>query len=661
MGGANVNATTHTGTTVSVSANVTGGNVLTGGLVSATATITGGNLATGGTASATGNITGGNVLTGGLISATSTITSAATITGGNLATGGTASASGNITGGNVLTAGVISATGNVSGGNINTNNLVSASTLNIVAGTINLNPTGNVGVNSRWINNLADPTQDQDAATKYYVDTVAKGLHVHQAANLASTQDLATYTGATVTYNNGTSGVGATLSLVGNTLTTLDGTAIPAAVSTRLLIKNQANAVLNGVYNYSSSSLLTRSVGEDTNGELNGGDFLFVLSGSTQADTGWVQTTDNVVVGTTNVVFTQFTGAGTYSAGNGISITGTVINTIYDNSTIGLNGSNQLIVKASASLTTPNIGAATGTSLSTTGTITGGNLAAGSGTISTSGNVTGGNILTGGLISATGNVAGNYFIGNGSALTGLIASVSNISSGTSNVNVVSSGGNVTVGVGGTGNVVVFATTGEYVTGLISANGNITGGNVLTGGLISATATVTGGNLATGGTASATGNITGGNVLTGGLVSATGNVAGNYFIGNGSQLTGISTSGGVTKIVAGTNITISPTNGLGDVTINSTSGGSSNISNGTSNVSVYSSGNVAVGINGSSNVGVFSSGSLFINGLFTSPKTITGNVLMAPNSSSMVISPLLVADGYGITVPSDSTLYVWVPS
>jgi hypothetical protein len=62
--------------------------------------------------------------------------------------------------------------------------------------------------------------------------------------------------------------------------------------------------------------------------------------------------------------------------------------------------------------------------------------------------------------------------------------------------------------------------------VVSASGNVTGGNVLTGGLVSATA-----------------NVTGGNICTVGLVSATGNVTGNYFIGNGSQLTGITASSG----------------------------------------------------------------------------------------------------------------------
>jgi hypothetical protein len=83
-----------------------------------------------------------------------------------------------------------------------------------------------------------------------------------------------------------------------------------------------------------------------------------------------------------------------------------------------------------------------------------------------------GNFLVGSL-SATGNLTGNYILGNGALLSGVITSVSNINSGTSNVTVVSSGGNVTVGVGGTSNVAVFATTGEYINGLLSVTGNIT--------------------------------------------------------------------------------------------------------------------------------------------------------------------------------------------
>ena len=96
-----------------------------------------------------------------------------------------------------------------------------------------------------------------------------------------------------------------------------------------------------------------------------------------------------------------------------------------------------------------------------------------------------------------------------------------ISNGTSNVNIATANGNITMSVNSTGNVAVISNTGAYVSGVVSASGNVTGGNVLTGGLISATA-----------------NITGGNFLTSGIVSATGNVTGNYFVGNGTALTGV---------------------------------------------------------------------------------------------------------------------------
>ena len=214
--------------------------------------------------------------------------------------------------------------------------------------------------------------------------------------------------------------------------------------------------------------------------------------------------------------------------------------------------------------------------------------------LSTANIITANTLVSNGLISAVGNVSGNYILGNGSQLTGISINPSNIASGTSNVSIVSAGGNATVNIGGTSNVAVFATTGEYITGVLSANGNVTGGNLLTAGaisatgtlsvsgnttvanvsagnisagslstsgLISATANVTGGNLLTGGLISSTGtitgsshlgsvvsvtaNVTGGNILTAGQISATGNITGSYFLGNGSALTGIIPGGNTT--------------------------------------------------------------------------------------------------------------------
>ena len=191
-------------------------------------------------------------------------------------------------------------------------------------------------------------------------------------------------------------------------------------------------------------------------------------------------------------------------------------------------------------------------------------------------------------VSATGNITGSYFIGNGSQLTGVDAT--QIINGTSNVKVNGSGGNIThtvagnanigvwygsglsitgdltvtgnatlsgnilgdriqngtslidiqsasgnanITIGATANVAVFASTGAFITGLISASGNVTGGNVLTGGLISATSTIT-----------SAANITGGNILTAGYISATGNVLGNVFTVNlGNTTTAIVNGGG----------------------------------------------------------------------------------------------------------------------
>jgi hypothetical protein len=164
--------------------------------------------------------------------------------------------------------------------------------------------------------------------------------------------------------------------------------------------------------------------------------------------------------------------------------------------------------------------------------------------ISATGNIYGNNIivtntLTAGVfsptnLSASGNITASFFIGNGSQLTGIDAT--QIQSGTSNVKVVSSGGNATIGIGGTGNIAVFATTGAFFTGVASASGNVIGGNILTAGLISATSTITsaanvvGGNITTGGQISATGNITGGNIRTAGLISATGAITGAVLTG-----------------------------------------------------------------------------------------------------------------------------------
>jgi hypothetical protein len=209
------------------------------------------------------------------------------------------------------------------------------------------------------------------------------------------------------------------------------------------LIKNQGNAVQNGMYDYTSSSLLTRSTDFDTSAEAAGGDFLFVTSGATQADTGWVQTTDNPTLGTSPIVFTQFSGAGTYTANTaaGLVVNGTVFSAKTDNISTAFDGTGNIVVKASAQLTTPNIGAATGTSVSVTGNITGGNVLGGANvnattltgtTVSVTGNITGGNILGGANVNATTHTGATVSVtGNVIAGGGIVTRVVSIADATS--------------------------------------------------------------------------------------------------------------------------------------------------------------------------------------------------------------------------------------
>jgi hypothetical protein len=101
---------------------LTGGLISATSTITSTANITGGNLRTAGQVSATGNITGGNILGGANVNATThtgtTLSVTGNVTGGNLITAGLTTVTGNITGGNILTGGLISATGNVTGGNV---------------------------------------------------------------------------------------------------------------------------------------------------------------------------------------------------------------------------------------------------------------------------------------------------------------------------------------------------------------------------------------------------------------------------------------------------------------------------------------------------------------------------------------------------------------
>jgi hypothetical protein len=180
------------------------------------------------------------------------------------------------------------------------------------------------------ITGLPAPTNSSDVVNKAYVDAAISSLNIHESVEAASTVNL------NATYSNGTAGVGATLTNAGTQAAfAIDGYT-GAIVGTRILVKNQTTQTQNGIYTVttvgsaSTNWVLTRATDADNSvaGELAPGDFVFITEG-TQASTGWVETTvgtgtgDSIVIGTNNVTYVQFSGAGTYSAGTGLTLTGT--------------------------------------------------------------------------------------------------------------------------------------------------------------------------------------------------------------------------------------------------------------------------------------------------------------------------------------------------
>jgi phage-related tail fiber protein len=162
-------------------------------------------------------------------------------------------------------------------------------------------PTADVSLNSRKITNLADPTGAQDAATKAYVDATKQGLDVKDSVRVATTGNITL---------SGTQ--------------TIDGISVVAG--NRVLVKDQSTASANGIYVVVSGGSWTRANDFDTSGKVTSGAFTFVEEGTANADSGWVLTTDGAItLGTTNLTFTQFSGAGQITAGAGLTKTGSTI------------------------------------------------------------------------------------------------------------------------------------------------------------------------------------------------------------------------------------------------------------------------------------------------------------------------------------------------
>jgi hypothetical protein len=183
-------------------------------------------------------------------------------------------------------------------------------------------PNAIVSMNSQRLASLADPVNPQDGATKNYVDSVATGLDPKASVRFATTANLV------ANYANGSSGVGATLTATGNgAFPATDG--VTVALNDRVLVRLQTSQPQNGIYRVSDLGsggtpwVLTRVIDADSAAEITPGMFTFVEEGTTLAKTGWVLgSSGTTTVGTTNLAFTQFSGAGTYLAGAGLSLTG---------------------------------------------------------------------------------------------------------------------------------------------------------------------------------------------------------------------------------------------------------------------------------------------------------------------------------------------------
>lgn len=192
----------------------------------------------------------------------------------------------------------------------------------------------------------ADPTQALQVATKQYVDNLGTGFNSHDAVEAATVQPLSTTYG-TVVYTPGTLGadggygVGATITSGNNGVFVLDN--YTPDQYDRVLIKNETNSLWNGIYNVTNTGssstkwVLTRAIDSDNHiaGQVSPGDLVFVAVNSgeytvppTQNNTGWVMnsqgtgTKQSIVIGTDAINWTQFSGAGTITAGAGLTVTG---------------------------------------------------------------------------------------------------------------------------------------------------------------------------------------------------------------------------------------------------------------------------------------------------------------------------------------------------
>jgi len=205
--------------------------------------------------------------------------------------------------------------------------------INSASGAFNMqNAAQSALVNVR----VLDPVIASDAATKNYVDNAIQGLSVKQSVAAATTV------------------VGGNITLSG--LQTIDGYSVQAG--DRILVKNQTNPTENGIY-VAATGAWTRATDANTGAELAGA-FVFVedQTGATQSNTGWtVATVPPITIGSTNITWAQFSGAGSYTAGAGLSLSGGVFSANVDNVTTAIIGNDIVVAGGTAGKTLVSTGA----------------------------------------------------------------------------------------------------------------------------------------------------------------------------------------------------------------------------------------------------------------------------------------------------------------